>query len=116
LPPHLGVRVLSWHDRLLQKGRQELHRRKQKMTIRSSTRFLTLRLVAALFALALVVASPALATPLTFAQYFQLNGRNSSGRSLTRGPPQPLPPAAMFFQLLGVSGLPFAGPRMRCSL
>jgi len=64
-----------------------------------------------LFALALVVASPALATPLTFAQYFQLNGAQQQWAITNTGATTTITASGnVLFNFSGVSGLPFAGP------
>jgi hypothetical protein len=63
------------------------------------------------FALAAVATVPAMANPITFAQYFQLNGSEQQWSVSTSGGVTTVSASgAVSFSLSGVPGLPFAGP------
>jgi hypothetical protein len=59
----------------------------------------------------MIAASPAMAAPVTFAQYFQGNGAQQQWTVSTSGNTSTVTASgAVLFQFSGVSGLPFAGP------
>ena len=69
------------------------------------------RLSAGLCALAMVAAIPAMAAPVTFAQYIQLNGAQQQWNVVTSANTTTVTASgAVLFSFSGVSGLPFAGP------
>ncbi|HEY6434471.1 MAG TPA: PEP-CTERM sorting domain-containing protein [Acetobacteraceae bacterium] len=61
-------------------------------------------------AIAAIAASPAMATPVTFAQYFQQNGALQQWSITTSGTTTTVKASgAVYFLFSGVSGLPFSG-------
>jgi hypothetical protein len=74
-------------------------------------RFSSARFLAVAFALAILTASAAMATPVTFAQYLQQNGALQEWTIATSGTTTTVSASgAVFFLFSGVSGLPFSGP------
>jgi hypothetical protein len=66
-----------------------------------------------LFAIAVIAVSPAIAGPITFAQYFQTDGAEQQWSVTTSGTTTTVSASGtVFFLFSGVSGLPFAGPEI----
>jgi len=71
----------------------------------------SLRFLAAAFAFAMTTVSPAMATAVTFAQYFQSNGSQQQWTISTLGDTTTVSASGdVYFEFSGVSGLPFSGP------
>lgn len=71
----------------------------------------TLRLVLSSCALVIIATIPALAAPVTFAQYVQVDGAQQQWTNVTSGTTTTITSSgSVFFSFSGISGLPFSGP------